>query len=239
MNVAVLNTRQPADATAPRLRALRIAGGTVLRDGVSWPADVGCRDGMIDDEVRHDDASVTLDASGLHVLPGIIDIHGDGFERLIHPRPGVGCRPVGGPAGGGPPVRCQRHHDGLSCRDVVMGGRHTRRRGGAHHPRDAGTTAAYAGDGHAFSSAPRDLQSGRRAIILDWITQGRIDALAFNDHMAATIKERHRPEKVLGMITRSGLDEAASSNWSDGPSHALTRFPRLSQGLQRPHRKRG
>jgi len=30
-----------------------------------------------------------IDASGLLVLPGIIDVHGDGFERQIMPRPGV------------------------------------------------------------------------------------------------------------------------------------------------------
>lgn len=30
-----------------------------------------------------------LDADGLLVLPGIVDIHGDGFERQIMPRPGV------------------------------------------------------------------------------------------------------------------------------------------------------
>ncbi|MEO0408494.1 MAG: hypothetical protein AAF289_14195 [Cyanobacteria bacterium P01_A01_bin.135] len=31
----------------------------------------------------------TLDATGLHLLPGIVDIHGDAFERMICPRPGV------------------------------------------------------------------------------------------------------------------------------------------------------
>jgi alpha-D-ribose 1-methylphosphonate 5-triphosphate diphosphatase len=31
-----------------------------------------------------------IDASGLYVLPGIVDIHGDAFERQLMPRPGVG-----------------------------------------------------------------------------------------------------------------------------------------------------
>src|SRR5579864_6025839 len=30
-----------------------------------------------------------LDARGLLVLPGVVDIHGDAFERQIMPRPGV------------------------------------------------------------------------------------------------------------------------------------------------------
>jgi alpha-D-ribose 1-methylphosphonate 5-triphosphate diphosphatase len=33
--------------------------------------------------------SSCLDARGLLVLPGIIDLHGDAFERQIMPRPGV------------------------------------------------------------------------------------------------------------------------------------------------------
>jgi alpha-D-ribose 1-methylphosphonate 5-triphosphate diphosphatase len=33
--------------------------------------------------------SVGLDARGLLVLPGIVDLHGDAFERQMMPRPGV------------------------------------------------------------------------------------------------------------------------------------------------------
>ena len=33
--------------------------------------------------------ALRLDATGLLVLPGIVDIHGDAFERHIMPRPGV------------------------------------------------------------------------------------------------------------------------------------------------------
>ena len=36
------------------------------------------------------DAAAELDARGLLVLPGIVDIHGDAFERQLQPRPGVG-----------------------------------------------------------------------------------------------------------------------------------------------------
>ena len=35
-------------------------------------------------------AAAELDARGLLVLPGIVDIHGDAFERQLQPRPGVG-----------------------------------------------------------------------------------------------------------------------------------------------------
>jgi alpha-D-ribose 1-methylphosphonate 5-triphosphate diphosphatase len=34
-------------------------------------------------------ATVTIDATGLDILPGFIDVHGDAFERALSPRPGV------------------------------------------------------------------------------------------------------------------------------------------------------
>jgi alpha-D-ribose 1-methylphosphonate 5-triphosphate diphosphatase len=39
-------------------------------------------------------ARVEIDATGLDILPGFIDVHGDAFERAIAPRPGVNL-PVG------------------------------------------------------------------------------------------------------------------------------------------------
>ena len=37
----------------------------------------------------HGHGSVGIDASGLKVLPGIVDLHGDAFERQMMPRAGV------------------------------------------------------------------------------------------------------------------------------------------------------
>lgn len=69
---------------------LRISGGQVLlsSDGLQ-SVDVAMKDGRIDrlDPARHD--GKRLDATGLLVLPGIVDIHGDAFERQVQPRPGV------------------------------------------------------------------------------------------------------------------------------------------------------
>ncbi|HET6610017.1 MAG TPA: alpha-D-ribose 1-methylphosphonate 5-triphosphate diphosphatase [Rhodopila sp.] len=68
---------------------LRISGGTVLlgADGLV-SADITLRDGMID-SIGGGTASQELDATGLLVLPGIVDLHGDAFERQLQPRPGV------------------------------------------------------------------------------------------------------------------------------------------------------
>ncbi|HLB97030.1 MAG TPA: phosphonate metabolism protein PhnM, partial [Acetobacteraceae bacterium] len=72
------------------MHSLHITGGKVLLpdDGVQ-PIDVSLSDGRIDRLGSTPPGSVRLDASDLLVLPGIVDIHGDAFERQIQPRPGV------------------------------------------------------------------------------------------------------------------------------------------------------
>ena len=73
------------------MHPLRITGGQVLlpSDGVQ-PIDLTIARGRIDridGPVPSD--GMRLDASGLLVLPGIVDLHGDAFERQMQPRPGV------------------------------------------------------------------------------------------------------------------------------------------------------
>ncbi len=64
----------------------RIVGGSVLINGQLVPAEVALAGGRIVDSAP---GASDVDASGLLVLPGIIDLHGDAFERAICPRPGV------------------------------------------------------------------------------------------------------------------------------------------------------
>ena len=71
------------------MRPLRITGGKVLAGGALREGALLLRDGRIDPGDGPADAP-TLDARGLLVLPGIVDIHGDAFERQFQPRPGIG-----------------------------------------------------------------------------------------------------------------------------------------------------
>jgi alpha-D-ribose 1-methylphosphonate 5-triphosphate diphosphatase len=68
---------------------LHITGGTVLlrSDGLQ-SAELALKDGLID-RIGGGGGGMRFDASGLLVLPGIVDLHGDAFERQIQPRPGV------------------------------------------------------------------------------------------------------------------------------------------------------
>src|SRR5579871_6745986 len=66
-----------------------IAGARVLTEsGETATVDVTIADGKIerlDGQVK----GRKIDARGLLLLPGIVDLHGDAFERQIMPRPGV------------------------------------------------------------------------------------------------------------------------------------------------------
>ncbi|MDB5411693.1 MAG: alpha-D-ribose 1-methylphosphonate 5-triphosphate diphosphatase [Rubritepida sp.] len=63
-----------------------ITAGTVLRDGALAPGSVMLANGCIADSGT---AERRFDASGLMVMPGLIDIHGDAHERAMQPRPNV------------------------------------------------------------------------------------------------------------------------------------------------------
>lgn len=68
---------------------LHLAGcRTLLPDGSIRPADIAIEDGRIAGVGAA--SGRRIDANGLLALPGIVDIHGDAFERQIMPRPGVG-----------------------------------------------------------------------------------------------------------------------------------------------------
>ena len=71
------------------MRNLRITGGQVLRGGKLEAGDVAIAGGIIADPSGPPPAARTLDARGWLVLPGIVDLHGDAFERQLQPRPGV------------------------------------------------------------------------------------------------------------------------------------------------------
>ena len=60
--------------------------GCVLRDGAMQRKDLHLAGGVVADTAQ---TPQVFDASGLWLLPGIIDVHGDAIERIVMPRPGV------------------------------------------------------------------------------------------------------------------------------------------------------
>jgi alpha-D-ribose 1-methylphosphonate 5-triphosphate diphosphatase len=66
------------------LPPLRLTGAEILRDGAMQRRSVALADGRITRGPLPE-----VDLTGYLILPGIIDLHGDGFERQIEPRPGA------------------------------------------------------------------------------------------------------------------------------------------------------
>src|ERR1700735_3732595 len=91
--LALSHTARPDCLRTVREKAmemLRITGGRVLlRSDGEQMVDLAIEDGRIAG-IGRDGRGTELDARGLLVLPGIVDIHGDAFERQLQPRPGVG-----------------------------------------------------------------------------------------------------------------------------------------------------
>lgn len=70
--------------------ALVLTGAQVLRGDGFCDGALGIRDGRITDATGVGSGPVRrLDLAGCLVLPGIVDIHGDGFERHLAPRRGA------------------------------------------------------------------------------------------------------------------------------------------------------
>jgi alpha-D-ribose 1-methylphosphonate 5-triphosphate diphosphatase len=65
-----------------------IEGGKTLRGTELLADDLFVADGVIAENPARD--ARRFDASGLLVMPGLVDIHGDAHERQFQPRPGIG-----------------------------------------------------------------------------------------------------------------------------------------------------
>lgn len=66
---------------------INIRGGAVLLETGLETFDIGVDGDVIADQTV--DAALEINAEGLIVAPGLVDIHGDAFERQIMPRSGV------------------------------------------------------------------------------------------------------------------------------------------------------
>jgi alpha-D-ribose 1-methylphosphonate 5-triphosphate diphosphatase len=146
-----------------------------------------------------------IDADGLIVLPGIVDIHGDAFERQMMPRPGVGFdldialldsdRQV--LANG---ITTVFHgvtwswEPGLrgpeNARMMLEGIERLRPRLGAD------TRFHLRHETYNLDAEPE---------IMGWLAGRRIDLMAFNDHMLIADETSPRSKKLAQMVERSGV----------------------------------
>lgn len=154
-------------------------------------------------------SALELDAMGLLVLPGIVDIHGDAFERQLEPRSGVDF-----------PIDVALIE---SDRQAIANGITT-----VFHA----TTWSWEPGLRSAANARRLLESiealrsrlaadtrfhlrhetynlDAEAEVAQWLADGRVDLLAFNDHMDSTLASLDKPQKRQRMVDRTGLSSEA------------------------------
>jgi len=187
---------------------LRITGGRALIDGRLEEASLNVDDGMIADIGADASARATLDADGLLVLPGIVDIHGDAFERQMMPRPGVAV------------ATDIALTD--SDRQAVANGMTTVFHGvtwswepglrGPENARDILRTIEslqhrLAADTR-FHLRHETYNIAAEDEIKDWIAARRIHAVAFNNHLPSLDTIGNRPRRIDEMAQRAGISRA-------------------------------
>jgi alpha-D-ribose 1-methylphosphonate 5-triphosphate diphosphatase len=177
-----------------------IAGGRTLVDGALVETSLrtsGLDIGALDAE--HGRAALHIDASGLLVLPGIVDLHGDAFERQMMPRPGVDF-----------PTDVALVD---SDRQVIANG----------------ITTVFHGTTWSWEPGLRSAENARKLLdmiealrpqlaadtrfhlrhethnldaepeIIEWLREGRIDLFAFNDHSNIKPKKRNQSAERAGL----------------------------------------
>ena len=153
--------------------------------------------------------SLGIDAGGLLVLPGIVDIHGDAFERQMMPRPGVDF-PIDvalidsdrQAIGNG--ITTVYHATTWSWEPGLRSADNARRLLEAiesMRPQLAADTR--------FHLRQETYNLDAETEIMAWLAEGRIDLLAFNDHMHATVASLEKPHRRSRMVERTGLSDAA------------------------------
>ncbi|HEY0850809.1 MAG TPA: alpha-D-ribose 1-methylphosphonate 5-triphosphate diphosphatase [Bradyrhizobium sp.] len=154
-------------------------------------------------------APLAINARGLLVLPGIVDLHGDAFERQMMPRPGVDF-PVDvalvdsdrqAIANG---ITTVFHATTWSWEPGLRSGANARlllKAIESLRPRLAADTRIHLR--HETYNLDAEGEIGQ------WLSEGRIDLFAFNDHMDATVADLAKPQKRNRMVERTGLSSTA------------------------------
>ncbi|KUJ79552.1 alpha-D-ribose 1-methylphosphonate 5-triphosphate diphosphatase [Ruegeria profundi] len=165
------------------------------------PADLSVADGFI----QADYAGRQVDLSGYLVLPGIIDLHGDGFERHIAPRRGAMKQMDEGILS----VEAELAANGITT--AVLAQFHSWE-GGVRGPEFAGQVfeaIALVKDRVVTDMMPQlrfethmlDDYAGLPERIADW----QVPYVVFNDHLPHDrLAERRKPPRLTGQALKAG-----------------------------------
>ncbi|AWM03711.1 alpha-D-ribose 1-methylphosphonate 5-triphosphate diphosphatase [Bradyrhizobium amphicarpaeae] len=152
---------------------------------------------------------LAIDARDLLVLPGIVDLHGDAFERQMMPRAGVDF-PIdvaladsdrqaisNGITTVFHATTCS-WEPGLRSSDNARGLMEAIER---QRPQFAADTRFH------LRHETYNLEAEDEISL--WLSEGRVDLFAFNDHMDGTVADMAKPRKRNRMVERTGLSAEA------------------------------
>ncbi|MFW5733477.1 MAG: alpha-D-ribose 1-methylphosphonate 5-triphosphate diphosphatase [Oceanidesulfovibrio sp.] len=180
----------------------------LLSDGSVMETSIRVEDGAITG-VGENGGGRRLDAAGALALPGAVDLHGDGFERQLMPRPGVHFA----------------HDIALidTDRQLLASGVTT-----VYHSLTWSWEPGLRGRDAALRFR-RELEQVRPALVCEtrlhlrfetanldvldeleeWIDEGAVDLLAFNDHLDLMSRKVDSYDKMSGYLNRTGLSREA------------------------------
>ncbi|SAI39953.1 phosphonate metabolism protein PhnM [Bordetella ansorpii] len=180
-----------------------IAGARVLTPSGLQAAAFDFADGRL---APASAGAARLDAGGLLVLPGIVDLHGDAFERAVMPRPGVAFPYEGALRD----VDCQLLSNGITTEfhGVTLsweGGL----RGQPYAERMFDTLErmrpALGANHHVHLRFETHHVAGVETAQA-WIREGRVRFLALNDHLPSMVKRLGDDRKLLQYAERAECD---------------------------------
>ena len=185
-----------------------IEAGRALIDGEFQETSLSIAGGEIHElGAEHRRGALALDARDLLVLPGIVDIHGDAFERQMMPRPKVDF-PIDvalvdsdrqAIANG---ITTVFHAATWSWEPGLRSGDNAQRlleAIEALRPKLAADTR--------FHLRHETYNLDAEQTIGEWLSDGRIDLFAFNDHTENTVLLLNQPNKRKTMVARTGLSD--------------------------------
>lgn len=160
-------------------------------------------------DASHGRSRLAIDARNLLVLPGIVDLHGDAFERQMMPRAGVDF-----------PIDVALAD---SDRQAISNGITTvfhattcswepglRSSDNARSLMEAieRQRPQFAADTR-FHLRHETYNLDAEVEIAQWLAEGRVDLFAFNDHMDGVVADISNPRKRNRMVERTGLSSEA------------------------------
>ena len=173
--------------------------------------------------------SQTFDADGLLLLPGLVDIHGDAFERQLQPRPATSFS-----------------YDiafADTDRQLITNGITTACHGitfsweGGLRGREAALASfeqLKAQKDHVHADHCIHLRFENHHLdglgeALNWIASGSIAFFAFNEHLPSILKKSASPEKLLSYAERARCDVAG---FLERLHRAQSRSTKVAQAIQ-------